>query len=182
MTEVWLRSNRRILLLTMALVGCGGGLAAAAAVSQFPPLRALGWCGGAVAGAVMVGLVQQALRPRIAYRPGFVLFFLRVGRPIAVPQDVVEAFFLGQGPAHLPGRRRRKEETVNLVARLAQRATPWQRQEVRPALGSWCDGYVTIRGTWSEPLNLELVGRLNRRLSEVSRRRQPEPTEGAATG
>jgi hypothetical protein len=46
---------------------------------------------------------------------------------------------------------------------------------VKPALGAWCDSYVTIRGTWCEPLNGELIRRLNRRLREVT-----EQTRAAA--
>jgi hypothetical protein len=80
----------------------------------------------------------------------------------------VEAFFLGQGPAKLPGSPN-AQQTVNLVARLAQRETDWARREVKPALGNWCDGYITIRGTWCEPLDNELVRRLNRRLKEVTK-------------
>jgi hypothetical protein len=80
---------------------------------------------------------------------------------------LVEAFFVGQGPAELPGGMARSQETANLVARLAQRATEWAQRDVKPALGRWCEGYVTIRGTWCEPLNTELVRRLNRRLAEV---------------
>jgi hypothetical protein len=56
---------------------------------------------------------------------------------------------------------------VNLIARLSQRHTEWASQKVRPSLGRWCDGYVTIRGTWCEPLNSELIRRINRRLKEV---------------
>jgi hypothetical protein len=38
---------------------------------------------------------------------------------------------------------------------------------VKPSLGTWCGGYVTIRGTWCEPLQPDLIRRLNRRLKEV---------------
>jgi hypothetical protein len=95
-----------------------------------------------------------------------VLFYLRASQPIAVPVGIIEAFFLGQGPASLPAGLRR-QESVNLVARISQRATDWARQQVKPSLGNWCDGYVTIHGTWCEPLGTELVRRLNRRLKEV---------------
>jgi hypothetical protein len=57
--------------------------------------------------------------------------------------------------------------TVNLVARLSQRHTEWATQKVQPSLGKWDEGYVTIRGTWCEPLNGELIRWLNRRLKEV---------------
>ena len=67
----------------------------------------------------------------------------------------------------MPGGIHHRQETVNLVARLAQRQTQWAQVEVKPALGNWAEGYITIRGTWCEPLNPELVRRLNRRLKEV---------------
>ena len=48
-------------------------------------------------------------------------------------------------------------------------AHEWRRSETKPSLGHWCDGYITIRGTWCEPLSIELVNRLNTRLFEVTR-------------
>jgi hypothetical protein len=95
-----------------------------------------------------------------------VLFYLRSGPPIAVPLEVVEAFFAGQGPAHLPVVSN-QPRSVNLVARLSRRNPEWAQQPVKPALGNWVDGYVTIRGSWCEPLNGETIRRLNRRLKEL---------------
>jgi hypothetical protein len=117
---------------------------------------------------MIVILLRQLRRPRIAFSNGQVLFYLRSGSPIAVPASVVEAFFLGQGPALLLGGSQNKHQSVNLVARLSQREAQWARREVKPALGRWCDGYVTVRGTWCEPLNGDVVRRLNRRLKEVN--------------
>ena len=102
----------------------------------------------------------------IAFQNGQVLFYLRCGRPIAVPADVVESFFVGHSPSHLPGPMK-GSRSVNLIARLARRRTEWAQQAVKPALGQWTDGYVTIRGTWCEPLDTELIRRINRRLKEV---------------
>jgi hypothetical protein len=132
--------------------------------------RVLAWIGAALiilAVAVLIALARQFLRPRIAFRDGQVLFNLRSGQPIAVPVHIVEAFFLGQGPANLPGDLRGQEKTVNLVARLARRHTDWAQRDVRPVFGNWSDSYVTVRGTWCEPLDVELVRRLNHRLKEV---------------
>ena len=70
----------------------------------------LAWALIAASAFLLLGLVRQIRRPRIAYRDGEVLFNLRAGKPVAVPREVVEAFFLGQGPAYLPhtrGARRR---------------------------------------------------------------------------
>jgi hypothetical protein len=172
MRETWLRPNYRA-------VGFG----------TIPPLlfAALGawmmfgfdssgsgwwkWLGAAiviVSVAVLLTLVLQLRRPRVAYDDGHVLFYLRSGAPLAVPVAFVEAFFLGQGPSFLPGHSTEVDTTVNLVARLSQRERDWAHQDVKPALGHWCDGYVTIRGTWCEPLNEQVVRWLNRRLKEVT--------------
>jgi hypothetical protein len=170
MHEVWLRSNRRILAL-----GLIPGLAisgAAAVLSTMAASGGLQWFVGLmlVVGLALIAIVvRQIVRPRVAYANGKVLFYLRAGRPIAVPVGIVEAFFLGQGPAYIPGTVEDSQETVNLVARISQKADDWQRQEVKPALGRWCEGYVSIRGTWCEPLTNDVIRRLNRRLGEVTR-------------
>jgi len=173
MTEVWLASNRRVLVTAMLPVGLLGGLSLAVLARDAPTvIRVLATGLLIVSLALLIGLWQQWLRPRIAYRDGEVLFYLRARSPIAVPVAVVEAFFLGLGPAYLPGAPS-KTETVNLVARLSQHASQWAHQDVKPALGHWRDGYVTIRGAWCEPLTGEVIRRLNRRLREVSQRESP---------
>jgi hypothetical protein len=170
MPEVWLRSNRRILTL-----GTIPGLTICSAAAVLLGMTREPWMWWIALIALIMGLLlvvvvaRQLLRPRVAYHRGHVLFYLRAGKPIAVPVGIVEAFFLGQGPAYLPGTQEDSQETVNLVARLSQKETDWQRLEVKPALGKWCEGYVSIRGTWCEPLSNEVIRRLNRRLSEVSR-------------
>lgn len=167
MTEVWLRGNRRVLL--MALVPAFGLAAVGAALlgNSGGGVRWLAW--GMVAASVVfvLGLVNQLRQPRIAFRDGEVLFHLRAGSPVAVPVEVVEAFFLGQGPANLPHVGGKPAESVNLVARLSQKAPQWAKVAVKPALGNWCEGYVMIRGTWCEPLDGEVIRRLNRRLREI---------------
>jgi hypothetical protein len=123
--------------------------------------------------AAMVGLAFQLRRPRIAYENGRLLFWLRSGAPISVPVEAVECFWMGQSESLLPGKRHRDTETAAIVVRIAEKAIEWHHQSVKLQLGKWCDGYVTIRGTWCEPLNIELVNRLNQRLSEVSRVASP---------
>src|SRR4029078_12046080 len=149
------------------------GLAIAQWESADSALRRIG-CLGVVAGLAVIALLLTQLRhARIAFGDGKVLFYVRIGSPIAVPVDIVESFFFGQGPAHLPAMPK-QPQTVNSIARLSQRHTEWASQKVQPSLGSWCDGYVTIRGTWCEPLNSELIRRINRRLKEV--KDEPEDT------
>ena len=170
MYETWLRPNRRTILFgcvpLLALVGLGAWLTFG--------LPTVGggwrWLGVLISGFGLLALLlllSQLRRPRIGYHEGRVLFYLASSGPIAVPVEIVEAFFLGQGPAALPGGIAKQQQTVNLVARLSQRETDWAMREVKPALGQWCGGYVTIRGTWCEPLGTEVIRRLNRRLKEV---------------
>jgi hypothetical protein len=130
-------------------------------------LRALGAALMLVGCGMVAVLIRHLFRPRIAYHEGHVLFQLRSGKPFAVPVHVVEAFFVGQGPATLPSGIQNGQQAVNLIARLSQRETDWARRDVKPALGKWCDGYVTISGTWCEPLDDAVLRRLNRRLLEV---------------
>jgi hypothetical protein len=171
MHEIWLKPNRRAMGFACVPPSVLGAIGLWMLIFG-PQANRYVWRGiGAAlvfaAAAILVMLLHQMLRPRIAYRDGHVLFFLRSGTPLEVPAPVVEAFFLGQGPAMLPGNAGSRQETVNLVARLSQRHTEWAQQPVKPSLGHWCDGYVTIRGTWCEPLGPELIRRLNRRLKEV---------------
>jgi hypothetical protein len=178
MTEIWLASNRRAILLAMVPVGLLGAVGLLLLQrGAAPALQVIVTIGLLVVAALLVGLLLQLFRPRIAYRDGQVLFYLRARTPVGVPVKVVEAFFLGQGPAHLPVSITQDTKTVNLVARLSQRATQWAHQEVKPALGNWCDGYITIRGTWCEPLNSDVIRRLNHRLHEVARALEKDESE-----
>lgn len=170
MHETWLRPNRRAILFGCVPLVLAAAMGAWLAFRS-PPL-APGWrvAGGALMAMVTLGLLMlanQLRHPRIGYHDGRVLFYLKSGEPIGVPVGILEAFFLGQGPAELPAGVGKRQETVNLVARLSQRETNWANRDVKPALGQWCGGYVTIRGTWCEPLTTEVIRRLNRRLKEV---------------
>jgi hypothetical protein len=157
-----------VLLLSLIPVGALAAVGAALlTLADATAVRFVGWTLAGMAGLLVVGLIDQLRRPRIAYADGHVLFNLGAGRPAPVPVEVVEAFFLGQGSAHLPTFGGRPAETVNLVARLSQKAPQYAHMAVKPALGAWCDGYVTIRGTWCERLDNEVVRRLNRRLREI---------------
>jgi hypothetical protein len=131
----------------------------------------------AVSAALIALLVRAQLRPRVAYRTGRVEFYLRGGQPLAVPIEHVEAFFLGQDSTSLSDKLKVPMETMTLVARLSRRAEEWSHVAVKPALGRWCDGYVTIRGMWCEPLTPQLIEWLNRRLYEVKQEPQRSDQE-----
>ena len=70
----------------------------------------------------------------------------------------------------LPGNTAGSRKTANVVIRVAQRAVDAHDRHVMHALGAWRDGYITIRGTWCEVINAELLEILNARLADVNRR------------
>jgi hypothetical protein len=181
MREVWLKQNNRAVLFGMVppVLVC----LIAAIWLAWMGASASGWAWALAwsilgAGVLMLAvLALQFRQPRIAYRDGKLCFNLRAGALVEVPIDVVEAFLLGVGPAMISGRDDGRTETRTLNVRLAERAEEWANVDVKPALGKWCGGYVSIRGTWCEPLNVALVNRLNQRLAEVqqlARERQPK--------
>ena len=179
MAEVWLRTNRRALVLGMMLpgilaLGCGAALAWSIVSQQFWIVQLLLLTLTAVPLWMMGELLYAAFQPRVAYDAGELLVFLEPARPTRVPINIVEVMFLGQGPSELPKLNGREPETQNVVIRLAESATEWKHKSVRPAFGHWCDGYITIRGAWCEPITLDLMRKLNHRLAEIHRQRQAQ--------
>jgi hypothetical protein len=174
MSETWLRPNTRALALGMLMPALATALLAVwlSGIVVAPPV---GWfrlaAGLLLSGGVflLVALLIQMRQPRLAIADGSLLVNLRSGSPLRVPLEIVEGFLLGQSPTLLPGKRHRQSETRTIVIRLADRAEEWSHIDVKPSLGKWCDGYITIRGTWCEPLSVDLVNRLNARLAEVQR-------------
>src|SRR5688572_7218563 len=128
MKETWLQTNRRAIWFGSALPLVIAALGVWLAIGPSITLRAVGAALLVAAALVIAALVRQLLRPRVAYRDGEVLFNLRSGEPIAVPVHIVEAFFLGQAPAKLPGDSQQSKKTVTLVARLAQRYQEWAQR------------------------------------------------------
>jgi hypothetical protein len=110
--------------------------------------------------------------PRLAYSSGNLLVGLRFGAPYRVPIQFVECVFLGKQAGHLPGQAGTTVPVQNLVIRLSEKAQEYHHREVKPALGSWSDGYISIHGAWCERLNFELVQRLNSRLAELQKAEQ----------
>lgn len=172
MKQVWLRTNRRVLLWMAAPLAV---LAAIGAGAIFDPWD-VGWAvrGPGIVLALAAGVafgvtLALARQPRVAFENGRVLVYVRLGRPTAIPVEAVECFLLGQGPALLPGEQYSKTVASTVVVRLAERAEEWSHGEFHPLLAAWCDGYITLRGTWCEPLSVDVVNRLNRLLHEASR-------------
>jgi hypothetical protein len=172
--ETWLKPNRRGLLLgacaPAAFVAIGLTLALGSiAALDVVVVRIFGWVIVAAAGLLIIALVRAMFLPRIGYDGERVLFFLRSGSPIAVEVELVEGFLLGQSTVD-PADERQRAEALNVVVRLSQREESLDHRPVNPSLGWWCDGYVTIRGTWCEPLDEDLVRGLNARLGEAHER------------
>src|SRR5688572_23021486 len=118
MHEVWLRPNRRAILFGCAppavLIALGTWLVFGIKGESGSWLRWLGLTLMTAGIAAVAALLRHTFRPRIAYRDGHVLFYLSSGRPFAVPVNVVESFFVGQGPATLPGGMPNRRQTANL--------------------------------------------------------------------
>jgi hypothetical protein len=172
MQDVWLQNNRRVFLAGAVLPGCILAITAFVAVGLVPGvdsawIRMIAACVALLATVMVIALIWQAGRPRIAYRDGHVLVYLRMAAPVWVPLEVVEAFLLGQGRTGLSGKQLQNAQVRTVVIRLAEKAESWHRREVKQSLGSWCDGYITIRGTWCEPLDISVIRRLNTRLSKA---------------
>ena len=181
MPETWIRPNRRVLAV--------GWLAPAALLSAGIPALVMGWLHeswlwfgigvmlslSAIVLGIMLGWLMR--QPRIAYQDGSVLVHCGLASPIALPLDVVECFFLGQAGGLIHDAQGREAEVRTVIVRLAESAKDWHHRDVQAALGHWCEGYITIRGTWCEPITPELMKRLNQRLSELQRNRKLQQSE-----
>jgi hypothetical protein len=132
-------------------------------------LRTAGWLMVAVGLLLSAAVAWQGRLPRLGYAEGFLLVHLTGERPERVPVEAVECFFLGTGSWQMLGKHGHELPIRNLVVRLAERATEFHERSVKSTLGTWEGGYITIHGAWCEPLTLELVNRLNARLSQVHR-------------
>jgi hypothetical protein len=185
MAEVWLDTNRRALWLGL-LVPASIAVAGTAALAY--SLWSRQHWGVQVALVVvtaaalwMVGELLYALRcPRVAYEEGELLVYLEPTRPTRLPVEIVECFFLGMGDSDLPPLEGAPPKTQNVVIRLAERAEQWRARPVRPQFGHWCDGYITLRGTWCQPLTPQLLKELNHKLAQVHRQQRGSQREGVA--
>jgi hypothetical protein len=187
MTEVWLRPNRRALMLGMLLPGlllvAGVWLIAVGLLGQLW----IGW--GVIGGLSVLAATLLALQlmywmrvPRLAYDEGQLLVYLESTSPTPVPIEIVECFFLGQGSSDLPKLEGKDPETANVIVRLAESAKDWKHRDVRPSLGHWCEGYITLNGAWCEPIDGEALKKLNQRLIAAHRQRREQAAQQSAGG
>ncbi|HZZ72914.1 MAG TPA: hypothetical protein VFE24_11735 [Pirellulales bacterium] len=178
-SEIWLRVNPRPLWLS--LLGMVAMFAALALIDfWFMPSTWNGWFAAPVAAVGLVGILAVWIvrRPILAYRPGELLVNLRAGKPHVVPIEIVEGFLLGRqeldyGPT-------RRAQAKALTIKLADKASDWTKAEVHHSVGRWCGSYITVFGTWCEPLSIEFINKLNARLAEVKAEHEAQANSACA--
>jgi hypothetical protein len=182
-SEIWLRGNQRLLgvglCATLLLLACCG------IVFLFfdtPLAITIFSLSGASALLVAALMFWVGRLPRIAYDSNEreVVLYLPGPTPYRVPLDIVECFFLGSGITQLPGQPSRDVQTKNIVVRLAERAEDWHRRDLTLSIGKWCEGYITIRGLFCEPFDVETVKHLNTVLHQAQQAAaKPVPSQPA---
>jgi hypothetical protein len=178
MAEVWLRSNRRAILWAMSLPAVLI-LAGALFLYRYGASAEGLWLGIAplVLGCLgLAVLTWQLGQPRLSYEDGQLSVYLRRGAPLRVPVSVIECFLLGQAGSRLPTAGGHTK-TATVLIRLCPSADEWVRGDVDPRLGEWRDSHFVIRGTWCEPLSVDVVQRLNAKLGAAQRDRRRGVTE-----
>jgi hypothetical protein len=169
--EIWLRTNPRpflaaliapFILTAMGAVWLWWGMSNSVSLwfMAAGPIFILG--GFLLASA----LVWRSTQPVLAQKSDRLLLFMEGAEPIAIPLDVVECFFTGQGDALLKDRQGKEREASAIIVRLAESAKEWHHRDVAPQYAHWCEGYITLRGTWCEPIGPDLLRQLNKRLVE----------------
>lgn len=172
MREIWLRANTRLFwppaVVATVLLLAGTIIVVIGAQQSRTALLMLGIVN--IVASVAVGITAvQARSPRIRYQDKKLLLGLGEPRPVSVPIDIVECFLMGRGPSFLPGQKHENTETITFIVRLRETDERYAQREINRRLGTWCGHHVTLRGTWCEPLSVELVTRLNERLASAQR-------------
>lgn len=180
--DIWIRGNRRAfgaVLIPSLLCFAAATFLLTPAVSEIH----IAWriVAGIVAGfslVVIISLLYWIFRPLLAYQNGNLLVYLNPPHVIKVPIDLVEVFFAGQSDSFMPTpishRTDELSESRNIVIRLAERATDYHERKVKPIFGSWQEGYIVVRGTWTEPIDKETLRFLNKRLVAAHRQQKEE--------
>lgn len=172
--EIWLRTNPRpfwAALIIPVILAFAGAICVWAATLH-GAVWPYGW-GGCVftfASLLLAGmLLWRAKSPVLAFEQGNLLLFLGAATPIAIPVQIVECFFTGQGDAILKDRAGKELEAATVILRIAESAKDWHHRDVPPGFAHWCEGYITLRGTWCEPIGPELLRALNQQLVTTQR-------------
>jgi hypothetical protein len=172
--ETWLNVNRRVLWAGMALAALAAlsGAALACLGTRNVARTSFGLALLAVGIVSSLVLLRQMRRPRIGHRQGRLLVYLGGAKPIEIPIEIVECFFLAQADVGVPGLEKPGTRMAAVTVRLSESASDWAERDVKPVFGRWADGYITIRGTWCEPLSVERVNELNARLRDAQAKRR----------
>jgi len=174
MRESWLKSNPRALgvlaPLPVLIILAGIALLLVAVYLRDSLFCwAVGGCVTLVGAGALLAAWTWTRRPRLAFEPGWLLVYLNGWTPERLPIDVVESFFRGNSSTMLAASESSPVKTTTIVARLAEARTEWHTRRTRAALGEWKDGYIVFRGTWCEPITVDLLRELNRRLVVAQR-------------
>lgn len=132
-------------------------------------IKAVGLAIVAVGGAITTITLREMIRPRLSCDGTYLLAYVGGWQPARVPLEIVEVFFLGQGPSKLPQPVGRPLVNSTVVVRLAEAAKEWHKRDTNTRVAHWCEGYITLRGVWCEPLNTDTIRRLNSTLVETKR-------------
>lgn len=174
MLQPWLFPNRNVFLAAAAMLTPPFLLSLVVTVWALNGQQywLAGMMGIIAAGALygLLGCIGAIYRPRLAYKEPELLVYLERGQPVRVPIQIVECFFLGQGPSQLPKIEGKEAETKNVIVRLAESATEWKHRDVPERWGHWCEGYITINGAWCEPISNDRLAELNRFLIAAQRK------------
>ncbi len=178
MTETLLKPNRRFLAFLLGMISLVFVVALTGVVVQLAGARpstgqrrillVMEWLvvGGCL--PAWIALVFQIRRPRLAYRAGELVLNVGMFRQLAVPIQYVECFFLGRAAAKLPGSGHLNPRVATVVVRLSESAADYADRDLPRGSGKWKDSYITIYGTWCEPLSVERVNRLNAQFRQSS--------------
>jgi hypothetical protein len=169
--EIWLKGNSRYAWTGMLLPGALTvvfAILAGAVWNSVPWLAILAMIAFSLMLVICIAIFLNAKMPRIVLKDDSVLFYLPGPRPIVVPLDYVECFLMASGVTTLPGNEKKEVQTQNIVIRLAERVEEeWGHREIPIEIGKWCQGQITIRGLYSEPIDVNMVQRLNVKLYEA---------------
>ena len=169
--EIWLRTNPRPFLAALVAPALLAALGVAWIWWAITSNASI-WLTAAGPIFILAGLllacvlVWRSKLPVLARQSDQLLLFMDGAKPIPIPLKVVECFFTGQGDALLKDRQGKELEASAIIVRLAESAKEWHHRDVAPKYAHWCEGYITLRGTWCEPIGPDLLRQLNKRLVE----------------
>ena len=174
----WLATNRRLASLLTAGVILFLLLAGTVAMAVW--MAAGGWtvvlwitAVGAASSLPLAAIAAAAWMPRLLQAGEQLVVRFGPGRCESLPLTVVEAFFLGSRPLDHRGEPAATEEAAfrvgTLVVRVAERAVDINSRTTSGPWAAWENGYLIIDGRWTEPLTVEIVRRVNGRLTVAKR-------------